>query len=261
MSENQTHLNTKELLLPSLYTVVIREQNGEDDDILSNESTASDLTNIDMFLASIIIETNLPFAKGKRLTYRDVPKMALADKYFILISSRIHTIGNIITFPYDWGSNLGTFTYEEDLNNFIWDYNKELPKEGDNDYCEFRIKPYSKNPYEAHEFILSTGKRLKFNFGNGESEKYMIKLSPDKRSQNSELRARNLELYVEVDQKFIRVESFSTFTKREMIEINRIVKEIDPPLTILSELKHPSTGDKAYVSPVQHKDFLFPDVI
>ena len=51
---------------PSGYEYTIREQNGADDDILSNPSEASTLINISRFIAGIVIDTN--YTANRKLT-------------------------------------------------------------------------------------------------------------------------------------------------------------------------------------------------
>ena len=50
--EKQFNFRTMEFIAPSGFKYVIREQNGEDEDILTNPKDARDLTNLIKFVAS-----------------------------------------------------------------------------------------------------------------------------------------------------------------------------------------------------------------
>ena len=86
---------------PSGYEYTIREQNGADDDILSNPSEASTLINISRFIAGIVIDTNS--TTNRKLTVEQAHMMPSLDRYAILIKSRILSNGEDLEFEYDWG--------------------------------------------------------------------------------------------------------------------------------------------------------------
>lgn len=67
--------------LPSGYEVTIREQNGEDDDILSNPVDAKTFMNISKFIAGIVTDTDI--TATRLLTPEDVQKMPSLDRYAI----------------------------------------------------------------------------------------------------------------------------------------------------------------------------------
>jgi len=252
----------KKLTLPSGYTVTIREQNGADDDIISNQVYAEDLTNIDIFLATLVIETNLPFAKGKRLNKDNIKNMLLKDKYFILFASRVHSMGEDVRFTFDWGEDNGGKTeYTEDLTIFIWDYSKPMPEEGDENYQEERITPYVDNPYDKVEITLnSSGKKLRFDKLNGFSEKYLLGVKNITR--NDIYKSRNLEQWVE--DKWQKVANFMYFNKREMAELHKVVAAIDPEFTGTTHLVNPYP--KAQVKEMDYpimraESFFYPEEI
>lgn len=248
----------KELTLPSGYKVTIREQNGADDDVLSNQVTAQDLTNINIFLSTLIIDTNLPFAVKGKLSIEGAKKIALRDKYFIIFASRIHSMGNIVKFKYDWGEELkGIVEYEDDLNNYVWDYEKPLPLEGEPDYYEYRIQPYDHAlVYQIFTHTLKSGKTVRFNLLDGNSEAYLIKLSTDQQTKNTELKARNLEL--KTDTGWEKVENFQFFRKPEMVELHALVADLDPNFNGITELKHPTEKIIEKIQIIAVKDFFYP---
>lgn len=86
--------------LPSGYEVTIREQNGEDDDILSNPVDAKTFMNISKFIAGIVTDTDM--TATRLLTPNDVQKMPSLDRYAIMINSRVFSLGEILDFRYTW---------------------------------------------------------------------------------------------------------------------------------------------------------------
>ena len=186
--------STVKFKLPSGYNVTIREQNGNDDDILSNTVTAQDLSNIDIFIASIVIDTDLPFAKANRLTMELATLLSLRDKYAIIFQSRVHSLGNEITFKYQWDDTKEPDTYTEDLNLYLWDFDKEMPVKGTPEYFEHRLQPYEVDCYKDLNFITSSGKEVLFNILNGKGEKFLLQVPVEQQTKNVELRARNLRI-------------------------------------------------------------------
>lgn len=251
----------KKLLLPSGYEATIREQNGHDDDLLSNEVTARDLSNIDYFLCSLIIDTNLPYAKGGKLNKESIQNMLMRDKYFILFSSRIHSMGELVKFKFDWGiKNGGELTYEESLDQFVWDYSKDMPEEGDENYSKERIQPYQQEkPHDDIEFTLSTGKKLRINMLDNKAEKYILDLDAEQQTRNSEIKARNLQM--EENGVWQKVQNFRFFTKREMAQLHKFVNELDPPFRGLTELENPKTGQLINYPIIQAQSFFYPEEI
>ena len=247
--------------LPSGYDVTIREQNGNDDDILTNSVTSQDMTNFNIFLASLIIETNLPFAVGGKLTAATAQQLLLKDKYYIIIRSRIHSIGEELIISYDWGEREGgKITYTEDLNRYIWDYSKPFPEPGTPEYDRERIEPYEvQEPYSEQIVTLDSGKKIKFHLFNGVSEYIMLKLPLDQVTKNAEIKARGLMLFDQGN--WTKVENFQNFRPKEMAELKRLIKVADPTFRAMTDLKNPNTGEIVEFSILASPDFFYPEEI
>lgn len=247
----------KELVIPSGYKVTIREQNGHDDDLLSDPETSKTFNNLNIFLSSLIIDTNLPISSGNgKLSSTDIDKMLIRDKYFILIASRIHSTSPILNFSFDWGEESGgEQKYTEDLENFIWDYSK--PLEEDDEFLEQRIKPYGPNPFEKQELTLKSGKQLRYKIFDTACEK--TQLGAEKVTRNSELLAREIELLME--NKWVKIENFVFFTKRDMIEINHDVDKVDPAFTGTTKIHNPKSGETINFPILNTGNFFYPEEI
>ena len=163
--EEARGFKTKEYTLPSGGKITIREQNGEDDDIISNAALAKNGNHINAFISGITISTDL--TKTGKLLIKDVMELKIRDKYAILFMSRCFSLGPICEFEYDWGKdNGGKVTYEDNLENYIWDYAVDnFPMPGEDNYFDQRIRPYIQGLETRRELELSSGKLISYEYG------------------------------------------------------------------------------------------------
>lgn len=234
----------KQFFGPSGFQYEIREENGADEEILSNLASIKKGTNISEFISAIVVDTN--FTESGKLTVEDVLNLPMLDRYAILLQSRIFSLGNMLEFVYEW-PNIGPVRYEQDLEELIFeDYGHAIPEE------EKKAKPNALPVYpdlevaiacnfKDYEVTLSTGKTIKFDYLNGNSEKYLLGIPEDKQTRNSDLMARNLHL--KVGNHWDRVEKFSVFSIKEMAEMRKVISELDPVWLGLTEVENPETGE------------------
>ena len=110
-------LRTIQFTAPSKHIYEIREQNGEDEDILSNPLEMRTLMHLSRYISAIVIKTT--FTNSGKLTVEDALNLPLLDRYCILIKARIFSIGPELNFDYSWGKSV--IQYEEDLNKYVFD--------------------------------------------------------------------------------------------------------------------------------------------
>jgi len=251
---------TKDLLLPDGKTVTIREQNGNDDDILSNTSKAKDLTNQSDFIRGIVVKAD--WTASGRLSLDDIDKMLIKNKYFILFASRIHSIGEIVKFAYDWGkSNGGEISYEDDLSKYLWDFSEPIPEKGEDDYFEFRMQPYVAKANELQYFATSSGKELRYRCLNICDERELMKLDREAITKNRELIQRDLELK-DKDGKWVKIHNFMWFNKRDMTEIHKEVNHTDSAFMPITEIENPREDVPNIMYPIiASSSFFFPEEI
>ena len=243
--------------VPSGYEYTIREQNGADDDILSNPSEAASLKNLARFVAGIVVKTD--FTKSGKLTtdeaYSQVPML---DICCILFKSRIHSLGKEIDFEYDWGKKAGgKVGYSQDLTEYLHDY-------GPDGFSEeaLREKPdaipyYPNGAYTKDlEIKTSTGKTLLFDLNTLKSEAYKINLPVEKQTKNQGLIARNLRLRTETSDDVVK--DFKSFTPKEMQEIRSQVSLRDPEFVGEMTLQNPNDPSmEVSVNIMGLKDFFY----
>jgi len=246
-----------EFITPSGHRVKIREQNGADDDILSNPAEATTLKNLSRFIAGIIMDSD--YTNSGKLTVDEVHNLPSLDRYAILIHSRIFSLGPTMEFKYNWGENGGEVEYEQDLNELIFDYSQTPTME------ELEAKPNAVPFYPEPEkikdieFTLTSGKQLKFDLMTANGESYVANLPLDKQTKNQIYVARNL-CYM-VNEKWDKVSNFALFSVKDMIEIRNHIHSLDPIFNGTTIIENPVTHEKLEVPIVGMKDFFYPGEI
>ncbi len=244
----------KEIVVPTGKKYIIREQTGYDDEVLSQVASLDDADVINRFLAGIIQQDS----EGNQVSYEDVLKMKLRDKYVILIASRIFSLGETINFEYDWKDGSPVEYYQDDLSQYIWDYTQPFPEPGDPGYVKYRIKPYHPDHKEEVVFDID-GTTFKFDILDGHGEKYLIKLAKSQVHINQELLARNFSL-LDKDQ-WIKVRNFNQLTARQIAQVRSRVRMYDDNFEVLTEIEHPTTHIVDEIPIIALRDFFFPSLL
>lgn len=246
-----------EFTTPSGHHVKIREQNGADDDILSNPVEASTLMNISRFVAGIVVECD--YNDTKKLTADQAHSLPALDRYCILFNSRIFSLGETMEFEYDWGENGGKVTYEQDLREFLFDYSTTPTAE------ELDAKPNAIPFYPERDsirdlaFTTESGKELMFDLMTARGEAWVANLPLEKQTKNMIFVARDLRL--KVNDKYEKVTNFSLFSMKDMRDIRNNILAVDPIFMGITEIENPVTKERAEVSVVAMKDFFYPGEI
>lgn len=264
--------NTLKIMLPSQFSVTIREQNGEDDDILSKVSDCEDTTALHNFISGIIIK-NDQLSSDKYTTSNDIKKWRLKDKYYLALKSRIFSLGPELHFEHacERDGCGKTTPYDEDLSKYDWDLTKPLPKEGSEEYDKFMeshdlkymITPYPRDT-ETHRILtLSSGKIIRYKYLDGIGEKSTLEVDKSSISKNLELTARSIELKLDgeakVEGKWQKLTNFKLFTAREMRQIRIDVKKHDSQFDIRSEVKCSKCGNIVILPLISFTNFFFPE--
>lgn len=254
MTSNILEGYRRQFIAPSGYSYTIREQNGADDDILSNPSEAKNLMNISRFIAGIVVDTD--YTSNGKLTTDQAHNLPSLDRYAILIQSRIHSLGQVLYFTHDWGpDNGGQATYEQDLEEFLFDYSK-APTEEDLNAKPDAIPYYPMGKKTEVEFTTSSGKKLKFKLLTGAAEARVLSLPFDKVTRNVELLVRNLMM--EIDGAYHEVKTFQSFSVKDMYEIRQQVAMNDPVFRGTTKIDNPHReGQSENISLMGIPNFFF----
>jgi phage FluMu protein Com len=244
---------------PSGHTFTIREQNGDDDEVLSlihPENKEESIKNFNIFLSKIIKDNSV---NGKKYLESDeVYKLKLRDKYYILFKSRLHSIGTELKFKVKCpNKKCGKESqFREDLTRYDTDlshFDDEAPR------YKYQITPYLSGKDLTAEFVLSSGKKLKYTYMNVEAEWGMTKL--DTYSNNTDLYARDLSLYNPKSGNYEILGAYNLFSKRDMIEINGHIEDNDLQFMMFVELKCPKCKHEWEIPFLYSKSFFFPGEI
>lgn len=263
----EIQLRKKAFTLPSGYSCEIREQNGEDEEVLSNPANIKNFMNINEFIAGIVTHTD--FTASGKLLVQDVMKLPLLDRAVILINSRIFSLGEELEFNYKWprpenSKDQAEFTYTQNLKDYIFDDYGVKPTEE-----ELKAKPDAvpyylleedtDNPGKVkltnHKFTLSSGKEIMWDVATVESEQYLMKLGLDNISRNKDLIARNLRL--NVDGNWEKVQNFKLFSVRDMAEMRKEILASDPSFMGTTDIEDPITHSKTQVSILAVPTFFY----
>lgn len=246
--------------LPSGMDITIREQNGEDEDILSRYGDIKDSISHQNFLSAIIIGSS---KEGKtKFTPDDISKWPAVDKYYALVKSRIFSLGKELKFKYKCSNNrCGKETpLVEDLDIYDWDLSKGNPPE-DDPYYESRIKLLPNGDKLEFEETLSNGKRIKFGILTGMGESKTLKKSEDDLNRNDDLRARNLSYFREEGNQWIEVANFRMFSSKIMSEIRNLVNKHNENYPLITKCKCRHCGNTEDVVILTLPSFFFPSEI
>lgn len=246
-----------DFVTPSGHMVTIREQNGADDDILSNPVEAQNLMNLSRFISAIVVKAD--YYENGKLTVDQAHSLPVLDRYAILFNSRIFSLGETLDFDYDWKENGGKASYEQDLREFIFDYSKTPTEE------ELMAKPNAIPFYPGEkkitdfEITTRSGKSLLFDLLTAKGEAWAANLLLEKQTRNVGLMARNLRL--KVGEKYEAVSNFSMFSVKDMADIRAMVNTYDPMFMGTTEIENPTTKEKVEVSVVAMSGFFYPGEI
>lgn len=233
---------------PSGYTYTIREQNGEDENILSNQNDIKNIMHLTKFISAIVVDTDA--TTSHKLTIDGALNLPALDRYAILVHSRIFSLGNDMVFTYKWPDVSEPTEYTDTISDYIFtDYSQEPTEE------ELEAKPNAIPYYPDRDFCkegkvitLSSGKQVSFKALTGVGEQYVINLPVEKQTRNSELIARDLCL--SVNGNFEKVTNFSLFNPRDMAEIRKAVSTFDPVFVGLTQIDHPTDPNQKTQIPI-----------
>lgn len=248
--------NTVTFKTPSKFDVTIREQNGDDDEVISKMKHAMKGEQVNIMVTNLVLNCSLT---GGRVTLDQVKKWKNKDKYYVLFKSRIFSLGDEITYKHTCQNEAcgKETTYEEQLLPYDRDFSKP-DDESDNKF-KYQITPYPNGIDTEVEFELTSGKKLKYQYLNWESERIMLEMDRNEISKNTDITIRKLEWLNEG--KWQKIENYRLFSAKEMAEIRKHIKYNDKPFEAISETTCPFCGNIDHITLIAQPDFFFPGEI
>lgn len=249
--------NTKEFVSPSKLRILIREQNGEDEDIISKQSNLIKGDAIHFFLAGIVLKVN-----DQKITSKEIENWRVRDKYYTLLKSRIFSLGADLNYRHRCSNpncskpeGQEDPLFEEDLNQYDRDFSDTAPADTRDEF-KYRIEPYISDGTHR-EFKLSSGKEVRYKYLTGVEEKKVLQKDRNSLSKNSDIALRELEWKNEQDQ-WQKITHFGIFSSREMAQIRKDIEKHDMPWEAISETTCPYCNHVDYISLLAQPDFFFP---
>jgi hypothetical protein len=252
---------TLKFILPHGPYVTIREQNGEDDDILSKVANNTDNTSLTKFLSRVIIDPVL--------TPDEIALWPVASKYYALLKSRIFSMGSLLEFKYTFDNPKTKkpveLTLEEDLSNYDADL-ESMMNMTSQEIEDLGLSPYQIRPYPLRgklntETTLSTGRRVAMDIMNSEGETKSLQVNRDELTINDELRFRNFRVKPANSEEWVVVENFREFTSREMQEIRKWASGLEVRFEMPMRIENPFTKEVNMIPLIALPDFFFPRAI
>lgn len=245
-------MELKKFIAPSGFSYTIREQNGSDDDILSNRVAAEELKNLSNFVSAIVVETN--FTPTGKLTPEEAFNLPILDHYCILFQSRIFSLGQFLDFTHEWQKNQ-LIDYSQDLMEFLFNDYSKVPNSEEINAKPFAI-PYYPLGNQLKDIEINVGdKTFKFDLITQAAESKLMALPLNELTKNKTLVARNLRYLV--DGNFIPVTDFSLFNPRTMGELRKQVNSIDPLFEGKTSITNPTNNQEVYISILSIPDFFY----
>jgi hypothetical protein len=209
-------------VLPSGNTVIIRETNGGDDEILSNLYDVQQGSNLPQFLTSIITTDG---TLGRKPSVAEVLSYPKNDQWYLMLIQRIMNRGTELVF--DWRCSQKTCK-EKPAQSFTEDLSLLDGNMGDINYTpnKNQIMKYPLGALNQHQFKTSSGSLFRFDIMTGVHEKKLLEIGEKTQSKNTMLIIRNLQIYQNND--WVTLTSFSAFPSKIMTEIRKEVARVDP---------------------------------
>lgn len=234
---------TKEVLLPTGLTVTIREQNGNDDDTISEVAT-NGVTSFSKFLSDIIIAP-------RRYTQSEIERWKTCDRYYLMLASRIFTFGPEFTFEHEFKDGTKE-TFDQDLGEFM---SVDFKDEEDSNF-PYRAKAHQAGEETNITVTLTSGKKVKYDYMNGAAESLASKNVGNTPKRNDEFRFRNLQLLI--GEKWQTVLNFKSFSAGDMRELRAHVRDNDYEFAPIMVLTNPNTGQEEHTPVIGYEEFFFP---
>ena len=254
-------------MMPSGFSITIREQSGEDEDKLSRLGDAKTSDNLQNFLSGIIVgndDAEHVDAAGKHkdtYTPSDIAAWKVNDKYYAVLKSRLFSLGKEVKFNYIFkdeplpSSLPDGYLFTEDLT--IFDADLANYKAIKDTLPATAIMPYPLGKAMSREFQLTSKKEVKYNLLSSYGEKRMLDKSENDLSINDSLRIRELQ-WKQANGQWMPVENFRDFKSSEMQELRADIKKHDPQFSMRSTVTSPKTGNKETFPIITLQDFFYP---
>lgn len=210
---------TKTITLPSGKKIVIREQNGDDDEILTLSESVMAGKSLQAFVASITVNDS----ENKKPTIEDVLKWKINDVYVTALKSRIFSLGPVLDFKVECPDCKTVSNFTENLSEYDHDYSLPFPENAKLSIC----RPYKNGQSLEVNLTLSSGRVIKYLCRTGDLDTLSLEIPDNTVSKNTEFLLRKVSLRAK-ENNFLPLTTFGMLSARDMSEIRKSFEENDP---------------------------------
>lgn len=237
------------VILPSGRKIDVREPNGNDEDILSNNS--GEIPGSIKYLAALVVKDHI---LGGKPTTTEIMEWGTMDVNYALFKIRRNHQGDEMDFEYECVNNKCNHITKFEENLAELDGNL-----GDAKYKPasiYQVPRYPLGTQKEVEMTTSGGKTVKFNILNHHGEKLFAEMTEETRGlTNTPLLVRKLQMRHKDE--WIEVKSFQAFSSKEMKEIRNKVEEVDGSWAPISRVVCPKCGKKDAVNLMLQPSFFY----
>lgn len=246
---------TKEVKLSSGKILTIRENNGEDESILSEMKNVLTGKNTTDYLVRILSENTPP------LTEKDVDELFEIDRQGLLFHARLLSLGNTFILDHECQNQdcKKPFKWTEDLSEYITGPTEDRTPE-ELPWLNAQVIPtLPLGEKTEYEIVLSSGKRVKLKILTGSLQKKKL-ANPDSLNINTKLLYRELSL--QNPQGIWEVSThFSMYSSKDLMEIRAAQQKNDPVWNPLSKNICPHCKQENVIEIMGNPSFFFPSEI
>lgn len=253
---------TIDFMVPSMVTITIRENNGDDEGLLSTISASADGSNVRNYMANVVEKG----VNGKKQLADEFLKWKVNDLYYTLIVQRVFNLGHEFKFTSECPNCKHSNEYEEDLREWIVD---EFSPDGNSVQAatpEIELKAIKNSPpayplggLDLVQVTLSNQMQFRFEILTIEGERRLDTMSSTQRNINASLIQRNLEMLMPEGWK--KITFFRDLNSRLMAELRGAVAKHDKQWQPLAELTCEQCGDKSKENLLFLPGFYYPEVM
>ncbi len=241
---------TKIITLPSGLKVEIREANGADEELLSNNSAALNGMNLVNYIASVCKKTIE--GPDKNFLIEEVLSFKVLDLYYATLQSRMLNFGNLLEFK-DICQN-AQCAKELEITHDLEEFCGNLEDPNYKPKNEYAIKKYPTS--DTHSVFTWMGSEFRFKHLTREMEMKTLNIPATESNKNTPLIARELE--AKKDSEWVKLTFFSMFSAKQMAELRRKVAELDPLFAPYIEVICPHCRTHQLFNLFNIRDFYYP---
>jgi hypothetical protein len=252
-----------EILLPSGRKVTIRENNGDDEELLSKVANAKGNLNMRIYLSSIIVQDSE--TKPDKLTpVEHMGNMKCRDAYYLMYKQRLINLGPQLTFEKtcalttckhktEYDMEVDEFDRDLTLNNEEF---KAKMKETNSPYSDYIVENYPSGNDSIIEKVLSSGKKIRFKILTLKLEYWRLEQPFENQSNNTIIYERELEYWDE--NKWVIAKNLKMFSSRDLKEIRGLIDAYDSRFQPLVEYECEKCKSPGVDNLFQMNDFFYP---